>query len=201
MLIGYASYGGNHNQNGSGESPPGGANYINCYRFAPGAMFNTIESYNGRALNGLGTLFNQAQVAGFIAAGGTFGIGMVWEPFTFSLPDNEFMMTNMLVNGLTWGEAAYTSLPVLSWQHVVVGDPLGKPTILNDPGLPKGDFNGDGRVDGLDIAWYTDVVVNGLANYHATFPDLDPIARGDFTGDLKVDLADAPQFTSALLPP
>jgi hypothetical protein len=164
-------------------------------------MFNTIESYNGRALNGLGTLFNQAQVAGFIAAGGTFGIGMVWEPFTFSLPDNEFMMTNMLVNGLTWGEAAYTSLPVLSWQHVVVGDPLGKPTILNDPGLPKGDFNGDGRVDGLDIAWYTDVVVNGLANYHATFPDLDPIARGDFTGDLKVDLADAPQFTSALLPP
>jgi len=56
-------------------------------------------------------------------------------------------------------------------------------------------------VDGLDIAWYTDIVANGPANYHATFPTLDPIARGDFTGDLKVDLADEPQFIDALLPP
>ncbi|HKQ47513.1 MAG TPA: hypothetical protein VJZ71_05555 [Phycisphaerae bacterium] len=201
FLIGYASYGGNHSLSGLGESPPGGAAYIDNYNFAPGAMFNTVESYNGRALNGLTTFFNQEQVADFVSAGGTFAIGMVWEPFTFTLPDNEFMMTGMLVNGLTWGEAAYTSIPALSWHHVVLGDPLGKTTILNDPGLPKGDLNGDTRVDGLDIAWYTDLVVHGPANYHATFPTLDPIARGDFTGDQIVDLADAPQFINALLPP
>ncbi len=201
ILIGYSSYGGNHSAFGLGASPSAGASYINGFHFAPGAMFNTAESYNGRALNGLGTLFNQEQVADFIAAGGTFAIGMVWEPFTFSLPDNEFMMTGMLVNGLTWGEAAYTSIPALSWQQIVLGDPLGKATILNDPGLPKGDFNGDGAVDGLDIAWYTDIVANGPANYHATFPTLDPIARGDFTGDLKVDLADEAGYIGVLLGP
>lgn len=201
VLIGYSSYGGNHNAFSLGESPAAGSAYINGFKFAPGAMFNTVESYNGRALNGLGTLFNQEQVADFVAAGGTFAIGMVWEPFTFSLPDNEFMMTGMLVNGLSWGEAAYTSIPALSWHHVVIGDSLGQPTILNDPSLPKGDLNGDGNADGLDIAWFTDIVVNGPANYHATFPTLDPIARGDFTGDLQVDLGDLPQFLDVLTGP
>jgi uncharacterized protein (TIGR03790 family) len=200
-IVAYASYGENHSIAGLGESPPGNGVYIAGFQFAPGAIFNTIESYNGRALNGLATLFNQEQVADFIGAGGTFGIGMVWEPFTFSLPDNEFMMTGMLVSGLTWGEAAYTSIPALSWHHVVLGDPLGRATILDDPGLPKGDFNGDGNVDGLDIAWYTDIVVNGTANYRTAFPTLDPIARGDFTGNLAVDLADEPQLIDALLGP
>lgn len=200
-LIGYASYGENDSAGGLGEDPPGNGTYINGFHFVPGAMFNTIESYNGRALNGLGTLFNQEQAADFIAAGGTFAIGMVWEPFTFTLPDNEFLMTGMLNNGLTWAEAAYTSIPALSWQHVVLGDPLGKPAIVNDAGLPKGDLNGDGNVDGLDIAWYTDIVLNGPAHYHATFPTLDPIARGDFTEDGKVDLADGPQFINVLLAP
>lgn len=201
FLIGYSSYGGNHSNGGLGEAPPGGANYIDNFNFPPGAMFNTVESYNGRALNGLTTFFNQEQVADFVAAGGTFAIGMVWEPFTFTIPDNEFMMTGLLVNGLTWGEAAYTSIPALSWHHVVLGDPLGMATILDDPGLPKGDLNSDGAVDGLDIAWYTDIVVNGTANYRTAFPTLDPIARGDFTGDLAVDLADEPQFIDAMLGP
>ena len=81
--------------------------------FAPGAIFNTIESYNGRALNGLGTKFNQEQVADFIAAGGTFAVGSVFEPFSFSIPDNEFLFQRMLVPHKYWGEAAYMALPML----------------------------------------------------------------------------------------
>ena len=201
-IIAYSSYGENHDAIAAlGENPPGGATYINGYDFPPGAIFNTYESDNGRALNGLGSVFGLEQLADFLAAGGTFAVGNVYEPFTFTIADNEFLFVNFLVNGLTWGEAAYTSLPALSWQQIVVGDPLSKPVILNDPGLPLGDMNGDGLVNGLDIGHFTDVVVNGPANYYATFPTLDPIARGDFGGDRQVTLADLPGFLNTLLAP
>ncbi|HUN80434.1 MAG TPA: hypothetical protein VMV81_02880 [Phycisphaerae bacterium] len=195
-LIGYASYGENDGPS-CGESESYG--YIQGYHFAAGAMFNTIESYNARDLNGIGGLFNQEQISDFIASGGTFGVGNVYEPFSFTVPDNAFLMPNMLVNGLTFAEAAYTSLPALSWQQVAVGDPLAKMTIINDPGLPRGDMNGDGHADGRDIVWFIDVVLNGPAHYRATFPTLDPLFRGDFTGDYKVTVDDLPGFINALL--
>lgn len=200
-IIAYASYGENHSQNGLGQNPPGNGTYMIGFDYPPGAIFNTIESFNARAFNGLDTRFNQGQVATFISAGGTFGVGHVWEPFSFSIPDNEFLFVNFLVNGLSWGEAAYTSLPGLSWQYLVVGDPLARATIVNDPGVPKGDLNGDGSADGLDIAVFIDLVLNGVTGYHATYPALDPIARGDFTGDYRVDLDDQSGFLNTLLAP
>lgn len=199
-LIGIATYGENHDLVFNCEDPPGFATYIDNYNFPPGAIFNTIESDNGRALNGLSTVFGLEQVADFVAAGGTLGVGSVWEPFSFTLPDNEFLMVRFLIDGFSFAEAAYSSLPALSWTHVVVGDPLATATILNDAGLPKGDLNGDGNVDGLDIAWYTSLVLDGPADYYAAFPTLDPIARGDFTGDFQVALDDMPDFVAALLP-
>ncbi|RIK68540.1 MAG: hypothetical protein DCC65_02800 [Planctomycetota bacterium] len=199
-IIAYASYGENHDAvAGLGEDPPGTATYIDGFNFPPGAIFNTIESYNGRALNGLGTAAGLEQLADFITAGGTFAVGNVWEPFSFSIPDNEFLFVNFLVHGMTWGEAAYASLPCLSWQQIVVGDPLAKAVILNDPGLPKGDLNGDGNVNGLDIASYVDLVLNGPAAYYAAFPALDPVARGDFTGDYLVSLDDLADFLTAVM--
>ena len=199
-IIAYASYGVNHVQGGAGEAPAAGAAYIEGFHFPPGAIFNTIESFNGRALNGL-SAFGQEQAADFIASGGTFAIGHVFEPFSFSIPDNEFLFTRMLVQHWTWGEAAYASLPCLSWQHVVLGDPLGKMTVLNDPGLPQGDLNGDGNANGLDIALFTQMIVNGLAGYRAAYPTLDPIARADFTGDYQITLEDVPGFVAALIGP
>ncbi len=197
-LIAYASFGGNHTQ-GGGEAPPGGANYIFGYNFPPGAIFNTIESYNARGLNGLGTLFNQAQVASFIAAGGTFAVGNVWEPFSVYVPDNEFIIQNMLVNGLTWAEAAWSGMPALSWQQLALGDPLAKPVIISDPALPRGDMNGDTLVNGDDIRWFLLVMNGGIVPYRAQFPLLDPRARGDFTNDYNVTPADLPDFIDALL--
>jgi len=87
----------------------------------------------------------------------------------------------------------------LSWQHVVVGDPLAKASIVNDPGLPPGDLNGDGFANGLDLPWFIDLLRNGPANYHAAFPALDPIARADFNGDQSVSLDDLDAFVAALL--
>lgn len=119
--------------------------YEESFNYADGAIFNTLESYNGRAFNGLGTLFSQGQIADFIGAGGTFGIGMVWEPFAQTVPDSNLLVRNFLLGGLTWAEAAYASIPCISWHHVVVGDPLARATRSCD------DINGDGVVDIDDL--------------------------------------------------
>jgi len=142
-VIAYASYGENHNPN-----PPGAGTYINGFSFAPGAIFNTIESYNGRAFNGLGTLFSQEQVVDFITAGGTFAVGHVWEPLAFSVPDNEYLLDAMLVRGMCWAEAAWTAIPALSWMHVVVGDPLARVVAVIDQ---PADFDADADVDAVDL--------------------------------------------------
>ena len=200
-LIAYSSYGENHTLSGIGENPPGTGTYIDGFTFAPGAIFNTLESFNGRALNGLGTRVGQEQAADFIAAGGTFAVGQVFEPFSFTLADNEFLMVNLLGGQMTWAEAAYTSLPALSWQHIVFGDPLAKPAILDDAGLPQGDLDSNGQVDGNDIAWFDQIILEGLGGYRAAFPALDPIVRADFTGDFQVTLDDTAGFVAALLAP
>ncbi len=119
--------------------------YEESFNLRPGAVFSTMESFNGRAFNGLGTLVQQAQVSDFIASGGTFGIGMVWEPFAQTVPDSNRIVRNFMLGGLTWAEAAYTAIPAISWMHVVIGDPLARPILSSD------DINGDGRVDIEDL--------------------------------------------------
>lgn len=176
-VIAYSSYGENHEPN-----PPGNGTYISGFFFARGAIFNTFESYNGRALNGLGTLFNQEQVADFIAAGGTFGIGHVWEPFSFTIPDNVFLFVNFMNNGLTWAESAYTAIPALSWMHVVVGDPLGRVSAVVDQ---VADLDADGDVDQEDVERFRDCLTG------STLPPPTPICtNADFDGDSDVDMAD-----------
>ncbi|MDX9912584.1 MAG: hypothetical protein RBS39_12205 [Phycisphaerales bacterium] len=139
-----ASYGSNHD----GRPTGAGIAYAESFNYAPGAVFNTIESYNGRAFGGLGTALSQEQLTDFLSAGGTFGIGHVWEPFANFVPDNEFIAQNFFLGGLTWAEAAWTSIPVLSWQHIVLGDPLGRVARFFE------DVNGDGKVDIDDMyAW------------------------------------------------
>lgn len=171
----YASYGENHINN-----PPGSGTYLEGFQFARGAVFNTAESYNGRAFNGKGTLFNQEQVADFIALGGTFGIGNVWEPFAFTLPDDEFLFTNLLVNGLTWAEAAWSSIPVLSWMHVVIGDPLATVVVVDQPA----DSDADGDVDAEDV----DYIVSCIGGA-GVVPSLG-CEDADLEGDGQIDQAD-----------
>lgn len=202
-LLGYASYGENHSLNGAGENPPGNGTYIEDFNFIPGAVFNTIESFNGRALNGRGTLFNQEQVADFVASGGTFAIGNVWEPFTFTIADNEYILPRMLTQSptirFTWAEAAYSSLPALSWQQIVIGDPLGRFDVVNDPAPLPGDLDNNGVIDGADADLFALLLLDGYADYRAMFPLFDPYARADFTGDYLFDSRDLPGFVDAFL--
>lgn len=120
--------------------------YATSFNYAPGAIFNTIESYNGRDFGGLGIGGTpQQQASSFLASGGTFAIGSVWEPFANSVPDNLYVTQNFVLGGLTWGEAAWSSVPALSWMQLVLGDPLSRMDRSSE------DLTGDGAVDLEDL--------------------------------------------------
>ncbi len=124
-----ASYGSNHN--GVPTLLAGGSSgtvYATSFTYSDGAIFNTIESYNGRDFGGLGgnPSVPQQQASDFLAAGGTFAIAHVWEPLAATVADNTVLVQNFVNGELSWAEAAWSSIPVLSWMHIVVGDPLAR---------------------------------------------------------------------------
>lgn len=127
-----SGYGVNH----GGENETG---WLSTYQgqFTNGAIFNTWESFNGRQFGGHGGYVSgsgeHAQLADFIAYGGTFGLGHAWEPFSFSVGRNHILLENFMVNGLTWVESAWSSLVALSWQNLVLGDPLAKASVNLQP--------------------------------------------------------------------
>lgn len=178
-----ATYGSNHAgtfpTNSSGGSVA--TSFADSFNYPNGAIFNTIESYNGRNFGGIGEgPVVQEQAADFIAAGGTLAIGHVWEPLADTLADNEYLAKNFLLGNLSWAEAAWTSIPCLSWMHVAVGDPLARAYRSSE------DVDGSGRVGvGDAYAWQatpSDVDRSGAADaadrtlLHAT---LRVYERGD----------------------
>jgi len=120
------SYGVNHS--GGGER-----NYLASYagQLVPGASFSAYESYGASGLGDVSPPINQAQVTEWIAAGGTFATGPVWEPFTFGISKSDPFLKAFFDEGLTFVEAAWSSIPQLSWQSVVIGDPLATATIID----------------------------------------------------------------------
>jgi hypothetical protein len=121
--------------------------FADSFNYPAGAIFNTIESWNGRDFGGLGLLgFQmQEQAADFIAAGGTFALANAWEPLADSVPDNRYIVQNFVLGNLTWAEAAWTSIPALSWMQMVLGDPLARAQRSSE------DVDGNGRVDIDDL--------------------------------------------------
>ncbi|MGE9290267.1 MAG: hypothetical protein ACQKBT_04700 [Puniceicoccales bacterium] len=120
------SYGTNHT--GSGER-----DYLSSYagQLVPGASFAAYESYGASGLGGVSPPLNQAQITEWIAAGGTFATGPAWEPFTFGISRSEVFLNAFYNEGLTYVEAAWSSIMQLSWQSVVLGDPLATASIID----------------------------------------------------------------------
>lgn len=165
-LVLLATYGANHN--GVPTLVPSGDtsadSYATSFNLAPGAIFNTIESYNGRDFGGVGPLswLRQQQATNFLGAGGTFALCNVWEPLADTVPDNLFLMQNFVLGNMSYAEAAWSSVPGLSWQQMVVGDPLARMSRSSE------DLRADGRM-GVDdiVAWErspSDVNKSGAAN-------------------------------------
>jgi uncharacterized protein (TIGR03790 family) len=170
-VVGYVSYG----IHGGGLSPGYITNQLN-FQLAGGAVFDTHESYNAYSFQPGGNLGGQGLVAEWLQIGGTAGVGNVQEPLNGSNYEaNEDQLFRMLLNGYTWGEAAWSSLRQLSYVNTVVGDPL-----MTWKAALAGDINLDGTVNGADFNTI-------LSNYNKSGMDW---TQGDMNGDGVVNGAD-----------
>jgi uncharacterized protein (TIGR03790 family) len=92
------------------------------FRFAPGAIALHIHSNSADTL--------RSPTAGWcgplVARGAAVTCGAVFEPY-LELMHHPQLLLRMLARGHRLGDAAYYALPALSWQNIVIGDPLYRP--------------------------------------------------------------------------
>jgi tetratricopeptide (TPR) repeat protein len=91
--------------------------------FMPGAFAYHLHSYSANSLR----TTNHHWVGPLLAKGVTITMGTIDEPYLSGTPDMSVFTARFLVDGFTFGEAAYACQTVLSWQTTVVGDPLYQP--------------------------------------------------------------------------
>lgn len=132
-VAGLVVFGGNHNP-GSGATESGFlASFVDengDSQFVDGALFLATDSVNAREFGGLPQFSDQESLADFIAAGGTFTIGNVFEPFTLSLAEADILFDRFFDDDFTFVEAAFASIPFLSGQTIVIGDPLARVSLV-----------------------------------------------------------------------
>jgi rhodanese-related sulfurtransferase len=176
----------------------GGPNGGPLYQLVNGAVFTSIESFNGV------TLFSDAvtihaKIVDFICIGGTGAIGHSFEPVSDAVIDNLFFLYNLLADedgdgyaDLSFVEAAFTGIPYLSWTEVVIGDPLMR--IAYGPGeqawTPRtGDCNTDDVVNVRDVRVYSNCTGGDLNSadpaYFQLYNDL-----ADFNCDGVINVRD-----------
>ena len=92
------------------------------FRFAPGAIAVHIHSYSAATL--------RSDSAGWcsplIVRGAAVTTGAVFEPY-LQFMHYPHLMLEALARGKNVGDAAYYALASLSWQNVLIGDPLYQP--------------------------------------------------------------------------
>ncbi|MBI9015810.1 MAG: PEP-CTERM sorting domain-containing protein [Phycisphaerae bacterium] len=192
-MIAWASFGTNGDDGKYGTYITNALTGDDAFNLANGAVFTSIESFNGV------TMFNdvygsQGKVINFLSNGGAGAIGHTFEPFSDAVVDNEYLFYNLLADhdgdgfaDMSFGEAAFTALPYLSWSEVVLGDPLM--TIAYGNGgsgttLLIGDVNLDNIVSQLDISIIESLL--GNANGDAKF---NPLGDLDFNSEINgIDL-------------
>ncbi|MBZ0178467.1 MAG: TIGR03790 family protein, partial [Melioribacteraceae bacterium] len=106
------------------------------FDYAPGAIFDTYESYSGYSMDSSITRDNHGLVSNFMFVDGTGGSGNTWEPRGTGVTDiREYFPAYAM--GYTLAEAAYKGVKYLAWQNVILGDPLtaiawGKQTLTEN---------------------------------------------------------------------
>jgi tetratricopeptide (TPR) repeat protein len=91
--------------------------------FMPGAFAYHLHSTSAMEIRNPSRFW----VGPFLAKGATATMGAVDEPYLDGTPEVAVFVARWLYEGFTFGEAAYASQPVLSWQITFVGDPLYSP--------------------------------------------------------------------------
>jgi len=169
-VVALGSFGRNGDE-GSGADylTNGGAGGEHLYDATYGAVFTSIESFNGVTMfsDVATSVAAQGKIVDFLELGGSGAIGHSFEPYSDAIIDNEFFLYNLLADGdgdgyadMSFLEAAFSGLPYLSWSEVVLGDPLMQ-IAYGVGGLAgerlEGDINLDGIVD------YNDITLGSLA--------------------------------------
>ena len=92
------------------------------FRLPPGAIALHIHSYSANSLR----TSTHAWCGPLVARGASATFGAVFEPY-LELMHQPHLLLRRLLKGATLGDAAYYALHCLSWQNVLVGDPLYRP--------------------------------------------------------------------------
>jgi uncharacterized protein (TIGR03790 family) len=92
------------------------------FQFPPGAIALHIHSYSASSLRSA----TQGWCGPLIARGATATVGNVYEPY-LQLTHRPDLLLRALARGANLVDAAYYSLAELSWQAVLIGDPLYRP--------------------------------------------------------------------------
>ncbi|MDB6140901.1 MAG: hypothetical protein JWO94_3973 [Verrucomicrobiaceae bacterium] len=99
-----------------------GALKSTSFHFRPGAIACHLHSFSASVIR----TTSQAWVGPILEHGAAATMGNVWEPY-LSLTIHFDVLNERLLEGYTLAEAAWSATPGLSWQTVVLGDPLYRP--------------------------------------------------------------------------
>ena len=91
--------------------------------FMPGAFAYHLHSFSAATLRST----TQNWCGPLLAKGATCTMGCVYEPYLPVHAECRAFLPGVLATVYTFGEAAWTSQPALSWQTTVIGDPLYQP--------------------------------------------------------------------------
>lgn len=92
------------------------------FRFVRGAVAVHLHSYSAVTLRQAGRNW----CGPLLERGAACTVGNVYEPF-LNLCTRVDILFDRLSKGYSWAEAAWMATPALSWQTVVLGDPLYRP--------------------------------------------------------------------------
>ena len=192
--------------------------YVRDFQPHEAGMFMSVESYNGITARNPhlmeGTTspeWRQGMVLDWIYSGGSFAIGHV-QGITGNAPYADFAVANLYHHGLTWAEAAWSSIDGTAPAVTVIGDPLARvhvyTTDVNGDGVVNGgdlgafmatwgytsgptDFDGNGIVDGGDLgklmaSWGASRLADPDAG-DDTWPDPPSEVHNCHTGDVNGD--------------
>ncbi|MGI6655537.1 MAG: TIGR03790 family protein [Desulfobulbus sp.] len=100
------------------------ATYVDAFTWARGAIGYHLASSECTTLKRRGS---QVWCKRMLEEGAAATIGPVSEPYIESFPQPDIFFTKLLEGYLGLGESYLVSLPYLSWQMVLIGDPLYRP--------------------------------------------------------------------------
>ncbi len=125
-LIGYCSWGSNDGANPGppyfGEIPPASGNFYPGH-FLPGSFCSTYVSTSARTFIDGNQNYGQSLVADLVRVGASGENGHVYEPYLDAVARPQILFPH-IHQGLQVGTAYYHSIEWLSWENIIVCDPL-----------------------------------------------------------------------------